>query len=121
MVDCLLDVAGCRLEDIAHCYLSGAFSAHSNLESAITIGMFPDLDRKKYSAYPNTSLDGARTLLLDRTKLEELQMLMEHIFCFQFASIPDFFGADAGGEVLTPHRFGQISQHQSTAAGQLTE
>jgi len=90
MVDCLLDVAGCRLEDIAHCYLSGAFSAHSNLESAITIGMFPDLDRAKYSAYANTSLEGARILLLDRTMLEELQMLMEHIFCFQFASIPDF-------------------------------
>lgn len=26
MVDCLLDAAGCSIEEISHCYLSGAFS-----------------------------------------------------------------------------------------------
>ena len=90
MVDCLLDVAGCRIEDIDHCYLSGAFSAHSDLESAITIGMFPDLAREKYTAFANTSLEGARILLLNRSKLEELQHLTSSIYCIQFASIPDF-------------------------------
>ena len=90
MVDCLLDVAGCSMEEISHCYLSGAFSAHSDLESAITIGMFPDIPREKYSAYANTSLDGARILLLDRDRLLELQELTDKIYCIQFASIPDF-------------------------------
>lgn len=90
MVECLMDSAGCSMEDIAHCYLSGAFSAHSDLESAITIGMFPDIPREKYSAYANTSLDGARILLLDRDRLEELRTLTEKIYCIQFASIPDF-------------------------------
>ncbi len=90
MVDCLLDATGCQASDLAHCYLSGAFSAHSDLESAITVGIFPDLERKKYTAYPNTSLDGARILLLDRLRLEELCKLAESIYCIQFASIPDF-------------------------------
>lgn len=90
MVDCLLDTAGCSMEEISHCYLSGAFSAHSDLESAITIGMFPDIPREKYSAYANTSLDGARILLLDRDRLRELQELTDKIYCIQFASIPDF-------------------------------
>lgn len=90
MVDCLLDVAGCSMEEISNCYLSGAFSAHSDLESAITIGMFPDIPREKYSAYANTSLDGARILLLDRDRLLELQELTDKIYCIQFASIPDF-------------------------------
>jgi len=90
MVECLLDAAGCRWNDIAHCHLSGAFSAHSDLESAITIGMFPDLERSRYSAYPNTSLDGARVLLLDRSRLQELHSLTDSIYCIQFASIPDF-------------------------------
>lgn len=90
MVDCLLDAAGCSMEEISHCYLSGAFSAHSDLESAITIGMFPDIPREKYSAYANTSLDGARILLLDRDRLLELQELTDKIYCIQFASIPDF-------------------------------
>ena len=90
MVECLMETAGCKEEDLTHCYLSGAFPAHSNLESAITIGIFPDLPREKYSCITNTSLEGARTLLLDRSKVEEACALSENIYCIQFASIPDF-------------------------------
>ncbi len=90
MVECLLETAGCRAEDLAHCYLSGAFSAHSALESAITIGIFPDLPREKYTAIANTSLEGARTLLLNRMRLQDVHYLTGHLYCVQFASIPDF-------------------------------
>jgi len=90
MVECLLESAGVQETDLAHVYLSGAFSAHSELESAITIGMFPDLPRNRYTAIANTSLDGARLLLLDRAKLDDVHHLMDNIYCVQFASIPDF-------------------------------
>ena len=90
MIDCLLSSAGCTEADIDHCYLSGAFSAHSNLESAITIGIFPDLPRERYSCIANASLDGARTLLLNRTRLQDIHYFTETMYCVQFASIPDF-------------------------------
>ena len=90
MVECLLETAGVSADDLSHCYLSGAFPAHSDLESAITIGIFPDLPREKYSVLSNASLEGARLLLLDRSRLKEVQMLSENIYCVQFASIPDF-------------------------------
>ena len=90
MIECLLESAGITAEDVDHCYLSGAFSAHSDLESAITVGIFPDLPRQKYSAIANTSLDGARLLLLDREKREEAVFLAENMYCVQFASVPDF-------------------------------
>ena len=90
MVECLLDTVGFTPADLHHCYLSGAFSAHSNLESAITIGMFPDLPRERYSAITNTSLEGARLMLLDYHLVEEANRLAEHTYCFQFASVPDF-------------------------------
>ncbi|MBO7738767.1 MAG: DUF4445 domain-containing protein [Oscillospiraceae bacterium] len=90
MVECLLETAGCSEKDLAHCYLSGAFAAHSDLESAITIGIFPDLPREKFSLINNTSLEGARILLLDRSRRSELEQLAESIYCVQFASIPDF-------------------------------
>ena len=44
----------------------------------------------KYSAIANTSLDGARLLLLDREKREEAVFLAENMYCVQFASVPDF-------------------------------
>lgn len=90
MIECLLESAGVQADDLAHCYLSGAFPAHSDLESAITIGIFPDLPREKYSVISNTSLDGARTLLLDYSRLREAKELSENMYCVQFASIPDF-------------------------------
>ena len=90
MIECLLESAGCAESELAHCYLSGAFAAHSDLESAITIGIFPDLPREKYSCINNTSLEGARILLLDRDRLLELDHISEIIYCVQFASIPDF-------------------------------
>ena len=90
MMECLMEAAGITADDLAHCYLSGAFPAHSDLEAAITIGIFPDLPREKYSALRNSSLDGARKLLLDHSQLAEAQQLLEKIYCVQFASIPDF-------------------------------
>jgi len=90
MVDCLLETAGISADDLAHVYLSGAFPAHSDLESAITIGIFPDLPREKYKLLKNSSLEGARTLLLDYTRLAEARELADNIYCVQFASIPDF-------------------------------
>ena len=90
MIDCIVETAGVALEDIEHLYLSGAFPAHSDLESAITIGIFPDLPREKYQLVKNSSLEGARRLLLDQSRLQEAKELAERIYCVQFASVPDF-------------------------------
>ena len=90
MVDCLLESAGIQANELSHVYLSGAFPAHSDLESAITIGIFPDLPRENYTVLKNSSLDGARTVLLDYSRLAEAKALAENIYCVQFASIPDF-------------------------------
>ena len=90
MVDCILEAAGVSDGDLHKLYLSGAFPAHSDLESAITIGIFPDLPRQKYRLVKNSSLEGARCLLLDHGRLAEAAALSENICCVQFASIPDF-------------------------------
>ena len=90
MVECMMESAGISFMELDKCYLSGAFPAHSNLESAITVGIFPDLPREKFHVLRNSSLDGARTLLLDRSRLKEIQDLLDRIYCVQFASIPDF-------------------------------
>ena len=90
MIECMLESSGVTENEIQKCYLSGAFPAHSDLESAITIGIFPDLPREKYHMIANTSLEGARILLTNRDRLQELQDLAENMYCVQFASIPDF-------------------------------
>jgi len=90
MIDCLLETVGISEKEIDRVYLSGAFPAHSDLESAITIGIFPDLPRERYALIKNSSLDGARMMLLDYDRLAEAKALAENIYCVQFASVPDF-------------------------------
>ena len=90
MIECILDSAGITEKQVDKCYLSGAFPAHSDLEAAITIGIFPDLPREKYQMIANTSLEGARILLTNRDRLEEMRELVENMYCVQFASVPDF-------------------------------
>ena len=90
MMECLLDEVGTKMEDIDRLYLSGAFPAHSDLEAAITIGIFPDLSREKYACIANTSLEGASILLTDRSRMADVKMLSEELHCLQFASVPDF-------------------------------
>ena len=90
MIECLLETAGCEATDLSHAWLSGAFTAHSDLNAAITIGMFPDLPREKYTCIANTSLEGAKILLQDRSRLAEARKLAGDMYCVQFASIPDF-------------------------------
>lgn len=90
MIDCILETAGVTEEALGKFYLSGAFPAHSDLESAITIGIFPDLPREKFALVKNSSLEGATTILLDRSRLSEAKMLAEKMYCVQFASVPDF-------------------------------
>ena len=115
MVECLLETAGVTTDDLSNLYLSGAFTAHSDLESAITIGIFPDLPRENYHVLSNTSLDGAGILLLDRSRLREVRELSENIYCVQFASIPDFLVRMQAAKFI-PHtdmsRYPSIQQKQ---------
>ena len=90
MMDCILETAGVGMEVVDHLYLSGAFPAHSDLEAAITIGMFPDLPREKFRLVVNSSLEGANILLRNHPRLQEAKDLIEQLYCVQFASVPDF-------------------------------
>lgn len=90
MVDCLLESTGLTEEDLDQYYTSGAFGTYANLESAITIGIFPDLPRERFVCLNNSSLNGARELLLNRERMEDIEYLRETIYYVQFATVPDF-------------------------------
>ena len=90
MVDCLLESAGFTADELEGFYTSGAFGTYTDLESAITVGIFPDLPREKFHCLENSSLNGARTLLLNRDRLEDIRYFQQTIYYIQFGSMPDF-------------------------------
>lgn len=90
MVAYLIEAFGLQAEDISRFYLAGAFGKYLDLESAITIGMYPDLPREKFVMLGNSSLDGAHEVLMDRRLVERANELVKKITYVQFGNAGDF-------------------------------
>jgi len=59
-----LRLVGMRIGDIGKIYVSGALGCGINIESAVNIGMLPDIQRDKIALIGNSSLKGASMILL---------------------------------------------------------
>jgi len=78
----LLKVYSAEINDIEKIYISGGFGNFINIESAINIGLIPDIEREKIIKIGNGSLEGAREVLLcygKRKIAEEIAKKVIHI------------------------------------------
>ena len=78
MVEYMMRESGISMEEIDRFYAAGAFGKHVSKESAITIGMYPDMDRSRLICAGNTSLAGAEKILLDRTCIDDIDRIPTH-------------------------------------------
>ncbi|MBC3889985.1 DUF4445 domain-containing protein [Acetobacterium paludosum] len=90
MVAYLLERLGVEASEVQRVYVSGAFGTYLNLESAITIGLYPDLPRDRFVSLGNSSLNGAYALLISAEKMDKVQMLQEKIEYLEFGAASDF-------------------------------
>lgn len=90
MVACLLEAAEIDPSSIDVIYMVGGFGEHIDLESAITIGMYPDVERSKFVGIGNGSLNGAYKLLMERKQYDRICHICENIYYLEFAQFPDF-------------------------------
>ena len=102
MVAYLLERLGVEPLDVDRLYISGAFGTYINLESAITIGLYPDLPRERFVSLGNSSLKGAYALLTNGEKMEEVAMLQERIEYLEFGAATDFISRMYAARFL-PH------------------
>lgn len=102
MVATLLDASGITPDQIGTFYLSGGFGTHLNLESAITVGMYPDLPRETFMILGNSSLAGAKRVLLDDASLERIRHFVQSATYVQFGEIDTFLENMRAAQFL-PH------------------
>ncbi|SFR17619.1 ASKHA domain-containing protein [Desulfoscipio geothermicus] len=78
----LLAESGLKTEDIDRVIIAGAFGTHINLNSAVAIGMLPDLPLERYRQIGNAAGGGARMILLSETerfKAEKIARIIKYI------------------------------------------
>ena len=102
MVATLLDHCGLTMEDIGAIYLAGGFGTHIDLESAVTVGIYPDIDRKKLIILGNTSLAGAKKLLMDRTCFDRIHNFITQATYLHFSEMEKFLENMVAAEFI-PH------------------
>ncbi|RNC29399.1 MAG: hypothetical protein AWM53_00752 [Candidatus Dichloromethanomonas elyunquensis] len=90
MVSYLLEALNVEPGDIQKVYIAGAFGTHINLESAITIGLYPDLPRERFVIVGNGSLEGAAMLLVNAALLSAAENIIEDIDYLSLGEATDF-------------------------------
>ncbi|MHC1770640.1 MAG: ASKHA domain-containing protein [Flexilinea sp.] len=89
-IEILLIESELQLEDIDEFIVAGAFGTYLNIESAVAIGMFPDLPLEKFSQIGNAAGTGARDLLLSETYRNESEALVFRMQYVELACHPSF-------------------------------
>lgn len=107
MVATLLEYCGLGLGDIQRIYLAGGFGTHIDLESAVTVGIYPDVDRSKMVLLGNTSLAGAKKLLLDASQLDRVRFFLENGEYLHFSEMDRFLENMVAAEFI-PHTDGRL-------------
>lgn len=102
MVEIMLRESGLELSQADRFYVAGAFGKHVSKESAITIGMYPDMDRDHIINAGNSSLEGAQKLLLNRSFLSDIDQILDEMVYIQFAEVEDFLDLMTAAQAL-PH------------------
>ena len=90
MVQTLMEAAGVSLDEVGTFYLSGGFGTHLDLESAVTIGMYPDIPREKFKILGNSSLGGVKKLLVEAEQLARVRQFAAQAAYVQFGEIDRF-------------------------------
>ena len=64
---------GLTFNDIDRIYIAGGFGTFLNVDSAVSIGLLPDLERSKFKFVGNSSLIGAREILLSYDTMKQAE------------------------------------------------
>ncbi len=97
-----LRLVGMRIRDIGKIYISGALGCGINIESAVNIGMLPDIQRDKIVLIGNSSLKGASTILLDSSMIKEIEQIQSLITYREMSEDADLLNI-LQGALFIPH------------------
>jgi len=86
----LMDSTQTKTENIDAIYIAGGFGNFLNVRQAVTIGMLPDVPLEKIQFVGNTSIAGAKTVLLSRKALETAEQIAEGMTYFDLMSYPGY-------------------------------
>lgn len=81
---------GLSFKDIERVYIAGGFGTFLNMENAISIGLLPDMERSKFKFVGNSSLIGAREILLSYDTMKEAEEVARKMTYIELSKDPAY-------------------------------
>jgi len=98
----LLKKFGMEFKDIDGIFIAGGFGSYIDIENAITIGLFPDVECKKFILLGNASLIGAKMALLNGVYIQEMETLRKLMTYIDLSNEP-LFNDEYSAALFIPH------------------
>ncbi|OGD21305.1 MAG: hypothetical protein A2Y69_06470 [Candidatus Aminicenantes bacterium RBG_13_59_9] len=86
----MLKANGLSIEKLDGIIVAGAFGSYLNIRNSIRLGLLPRMDEGRVLFIGNSSLAGARLLLVAREARRDVEALVRRIRYFSLASDPEF-------------------------------
>jgi len=110
----LLRKTGMSMDSLHSMIIAGGFGYNIDIDRAITLGMFPDVSRKKYKFIGNGSVAGARLALLSEKRRKEATDIFEKMTYLELSVDNDFYN-EFSSSLFLPHT--DLSKFPSATAG----
>ncbi len=100
--------------DIDRFLIAGSLGTNIDIPAAICLGLFPDVERKKFTTLGNTSLAGARLYMLSRSMQERVDAFAARTTCIELSNAPGFMES-YNAALFLPHT--DLARFPSVAIG----
>jgi uncharacterized 2Fe-2S/4Fe-4S cluster protein (DUF4445 family) len=89
-LEILLEASHTAPEEVKEVIIAGAFGSYLNLQSALDLGLFPNLPQAHYRQVGNAAMVGARQALLSRRVRERAQQIVNQTNYLELTIYPKF-------------------------------
>jgi len=86
----MLGASGFTPDDIDAVYVAGGIGSGINMDSAVRIGMLPDIPRDRFHYVGNTSLSGAYSMLLSQQAADQVEALGSNMTYLELSAEPGY-------------------------------
>lgn len=109
----MLEQVGMTFDDLKNVYIAGGFGRYLDLEKATTLGLVPDLPRKKFHYVGNSSLTGTYMVLVSQEFREKQLELAKRMTYVELSTDPSYMDQYTGALFLPhtdPDRFPSVTE-----------
>ncbi|MCC6605285.1 MAG: DUF4445 domain-containing protein [Anaerolineae bacterium] len=86
----LLETTGTPPEEVEEVIIAGAFGSFLNVQSAIAMGLFPELPRAQYRQVGNAAVIGAKWMLISRQARQRAEKIAQNTTYNELTTYPKF-------------------------------